>query len=60
MVNQEIIKEKKQLYMITEKQRKAINVLMRVVNEAVIRAAFDENEIQKIQKTIDQLVRFDD
>jgi hypothetical protein len=60
MVNQEVIKEKKQLYMITEKQRKAINVLMRVVNEAVIRAAFDENEIQKIQKTIDQLVRFDD
>ncbi len=60
MVNQEIIKEKKQLYMITEKQRKAINVLMRVVNEAVIRAAFDENEIEKIQKTIDQLVRFDD
>jgi hypothetical protein len=60
MVNQEVIKEKKQLYMITEKQRKAINVLMRVVNEAVIRAAFDENEIQKIQKTIDQLVKFDD
>ena len=60
MVNQEVVKEKKQLYMITEKQRKAINVLMRVVNEAVIRAAFDENEIEKIQKTIDQLVRFDD
>ncbi len=60
MVNQEIIKEKKQLYMITEKQRKAINVLMRVVNEAVIRAAFNENEIEKIQKTVDQLVRFDD
>ncbi len=60
MVDQTVIKEKKQLYMITEKQRKAINVLMRVVNEAVIRAAFDENEIQKIQKTIDQLVRFDD
>ena len=60
MVDQTVIKEKKQLYMITEKQRKAINVLMRVVNEAVIRAAFDENEIQKIQKTIDQLVKFDD
>ncbi len=60
MVDQTVIKEKKQLYMITEKQRKAINVLMRVVNEAVIRAAFDENEIEKIQKTIDQLVRFDD
>ena len=60
MVDQTVVKEKKQLYMITEKQRKAINVLMRVVNEAVIRAAFDENEIEKIQKTIDQLVRFDD
>jgi hypothetical protein len=51
--------EKQQLYMITEKQKKAVNVLMHVVKAAVERAAFNEDEIEKIQKTINQLVKFD-
>jgi len=50
---------KKQLYMITENQRKAVNVLLKVLNEAVIRDAFEEEEIIKIQKTINQLLKFD-
>lgn len=60
MVNKENMNEnKKQLYMITENQRKAVNVLLKVLNEAVIRDAFEEEEIIKIQKTINQLLKFD-
>ena len=60
MVNKEDMNEnKKQLYMITESQRKAINVLLKVLNEAVIRNAFEEEEIIKIQKMINQLLKFD-
>ena len=61
MVNQEVIekKEKDKLYMITEKQKTAINVLMKVLKEAVDRDAFESEEIQKIQKMINQLIKFD-
>ena len=60
MVNKEDMNEnKKQLYMITESQRKAVNVLLKVLNEAVIRDAFEEEEIIKIQKMINQLLKFD-
>ena len=45
--------------MITEKQKTAINVLLKVLNEAVKRSAFEEEEIQKIQKMINQIVKFD-
>jgi len=55
-MNQE---NKQQLYMITEKQKTAINVLMKVLKEAVDRDAFETNEIQKIQKMINQLIKFD-
>lgn len=61
MVNQEAIekKEKDGLYMITEKQKIAINVLMKVLKEAVDRNAFESDEVQKIQKMINQLIKFD-
>lgn len=60
MVNKEDMNEnKKQLYMITESQRKAVNILLKVLNEAVIRDAFEEEEIIKIQKMINQLIKFD-
>lgn len=61
MVSQEVIekKEKDKLYMITEKQKTAINVLMKVLKEAVDRDAFETDEIQKIQKMINQLIKFD-
>ena len=41
--------------MITEKQKTAINVLLKVLNEAVKRSAFEEEEIQKIQKIQDNI-----
>jgi len=60
LVNKEDMNEnKKQLYMITESQRKAVNILLKVLNEAVIRDAFEEEEIIKIQKMINQLIKFD-
>ncbi len=59
MVNQKNINSNQQLYMITEKQKTAINVLLKVLNEAVKRSAFEEEEIQKIQKMINQIVKFD-
>ena len=59
MVNQKNINNNQQLYMITEKQKTAINVLLKVLNEAVKRSAFEEEEIQKIQKMINQIVKFD-
>ena len=61
MVNQTtmIQETKPQLYMITEKQKTAINVLMKVVKEAVDRETFSSDEIEKIQKMINQLIKFD-
>jgi len=61
MVDQKTItkEEKPQLYMITEKQKTAVNILMRVVKEAVDRDAFSSEEIEKINKMISQLIKFD-
>jgi hypothetical protein len=61
MVDQKTItkEEKPQLYMITEKQKTAVNILMCVVKEAVDRDAFSSEEIEKIQKMINQLIKFD-
>jgi len=61
MVNQTtmIQETKPQLYMITEKQKTAINVLMKVIKEAVDRETFSSDEIEKIQKMINQLIKFD-
>jgi hypothetical protein len=61
MVDQKVItkEEKPQLYMITEKQKTAVNILMRVVKEAVDREAFSSDEVEKINKMISQLIKFD-
>ena len=61
MVDQKTItkEEKPQLYMITEKQKTAVNILMRVVKEAVDRDTFSSEEIEKINKMISQLIKFD-
>jgi len=61
MVDQKIVKkeEKTQLYMITEKQKTAVNILMTVIKEAVNREAFSFEEVEKIQKMINQLIKFD-
>ena len=50
---------KPQLYMITEKQKTAVNILMRVIKEAVDREIFSSEEVEKIQKMINQLIKFD-
>ena len=42
-------------YMINQKQLTCINILIRTLQEAINRGCFDENEIQKILKTIKAL-----
>ena len=42
-------------YMINQKQLTCINILIRTLQEAINRECFDENEIQKILKTIENL-----
>jgi hypothetical protein len=51
--------EKPICYMITEKQKKAVNVLLKVLMVSVERGAFDTGEIERIQKVVDQLCKFD-
>ncbi len=45
-------------YMINQKQLTCINILIRTLQEAINRECFDENEIQKILKTIEALNTF--
>ena len=42
-------------YNINEKQLKAINILIRTLQEAINRESFSEKEITNIKKTIDIL-----
>tara|TARA_Y100001972_G_scaffold38686_1_gene47709 strand:+ start:7891 stop:8040 length:150 start_codon:yes stop_codon:yes gene_type:complete len=42
-------------YNINEKQLKAINILIRTLQEAINREVFNEKEITNIKKTIDIL-----
>ena len=42
-------------YNINEKQLKAINILIRSLQEAINRKSFNENEVENIKKTIDIL-----
>ena len=44
--------------MINQKQLTCINILIRTLQEAINRECFDENEIQKILKTIEALNTF--
>ena len=44
-------------YIISEKQVKAVNILLKIVEEAINRNAFNEEEIQKIYKMSDQLAK---
>ena len=39
-------------YNINEKQLKAINILIRSLQEAINRKSFNENEVENIKKTI--------
>jgi len=40
-------------YIVTAKQVKAINVMIRVLEEAISRNTFSKDEIEKIVKTVD-------
>ncbi len=42
-------------YIVTAKQVKAINVMIRVLEEAINRNTFTKDEIEKIVKTVDIL-----
>ncbi len=42
-------------YMINQKQLTCINILIRTLQEAINRECFDEDEIQKILKTVEEL-----
>jgi len=42
-------------YEITQTELLCINILIRSIQEAIMRDAFNENEIQKIIKTINKL-----
>ena len=44
-------------YIISEKQVKAVNILLKIVEEAINRNTFNEEEIQKIYKMSDQLAK---
>jgi len=44
-------------YIISEKQVKAVNILLKIVEEAINRNTFNEEEIQKIYKMSDQLTK---
>ena len=44
-------------YIISEKQVKAVNILLKIIEEAINRNAFNEEEIQKIYKMSDQLAK---
>tara|TARA_B100000085_G_scaffold248760_1_gene244017 strand:+ start:279 stop:416 length:138 start_codon:yes stop_codon:yes gene_type:complete len=41
--------------MINQKQLTCINILIRTLQEAINRECFDEDEIQKILKTVEEL-----
>ena len=42
-------------YMINQKQLTCINILIRTLQEAINREIFNEDEIQKILKTVEEL-----
>jgi hypothetical protein len=42
----------KKQYIITEKQLKMINILIKVAEESINRNTFSENEIENIKKTV--------
>ena len=44
-------------YIISEKQVKAVNILLKIIEEAINRNTFNEEEIQKIYKMSDQLAK---
>ena len=44
-------------YIISEKQVKAVNILLKIIEEAINRNTFNEEEIQKIYKMSDQLTK---
>jgi hypothetical protein len=44
-------------YIITKKQLNMINILIRVVEESINRDTFSQDEIQKIQKTVNILCK---
>ena len=46
-------------YSITQKELTCINILIKVLEEAINRNCFTDGEIKKIYKTIDQLTNKD-
>ena len=44
-------------YVINNKQLTCINILIKVLEEAISRETFNENEIKKIIKTVDTLCK---
>jgi hypothetical protein len=44
-------------YIINQKQLTCINILIRVLQEAINRNSFSEEEIQKIAETVDELTK---